>query len=93
MMANIDEGLIQQHVGEIQALSVKALDGEDVKVRVQDAISQAIEHFNIVKGSDPKANVARYRGRLKLHADLAHASQPAAKETFLYAVSVCPESL
>lgn len=93
MMANIDEGLIQQHVGEIQALSVKALSGEDVKARVQQAVSQAIEHFNIIQGSDPRANVARYCGRLKLHAELAHASQLAAKETFLYAVSVCPESV
>ena len=93
MMADIDEGLIQQHVREIQALSVKALGGEDVKDRVQHAVSQAIEHFNIIQDSDPKANVARYCGRLKFHAELAHASQPAGKETFLYAVSVCSESL
>lgn len=93
MMANVEQGLIQQYVSEIQALTVKAYHGEDVKVRVQDSVGRAVEHFKIVVGSDAKANVAAYRGRLKLSADLTHESQPAVRETLLYAVSVCPESV
>lgn len=93
MMANIEEGLIRQYVDEIQALSVKAYGGEDVKVRVQDSVGRAVEHFKIVVGSDAKANVAAYRGRLKFYCDTVHESQQAVRETLLYAVSVCPESL
>ncbi|TWR52502.1 hypothetical protein FIV41_25785 [Pseudomonas marginalis] len=93
MMANVEEGLVQQYVSEIQALTVKAYHGEDVKTRVQDSVAQAVAHFNIIVGSDPKANVAAYRGRLKLYADLTHESQPAVRETLLYAASVCPESV
>lgn len=93
MMANVEEGLIQQYVDEIRVLSVKAYDGEDVKVRVQDSVGRAVEHFKIVVGSDARANVAAYRGRLKLSADLTHESQPAVRETLLYAASVCPESV
>ena len=92
-MSDYEEGLISQYVYEIQALGVRAEAGEDVKAAVEAVVKKAVEHFRIVKSSDPQANLSAFKGRLGITAEVAHSSQPAFKRTLQYAASVCPAEI
>ena len=88
-----EEGLITIYVRDIQGLSVRAEAGEDVKAEVDVVVKKACEHFYIVKSSDPQANLTAFKGRLKLTAEISHPSQPAIKNTLMYAASICPDEI
>ena len=92
-MNNHEEGLISQYVEKIQSLGVRAESGEAVDSAVVLAIKSACEHFRIVTTSDPAANLATFKGRLKSSAELTHNSQPTYKRTLLFAVENCPNAL
>ena len=88
-----EEGLITQYVKQVEALAARAEAGSDVTTEVEAVVAKACEHFRIVKTSDAQANLAAFRGRLKITAEVVHASQRKYKETLNYAASVCPSSL
>ena len=90
MQAKHEEGLINPYVHKIQALAVKAVDGENVKTRVEAAVKEALEHFAVVKSSSPAANVAAFKGRLKIMAEVTPANQPEYEKTLEYAASLIP---
>jgi hypothetical protein len=56
-MSDHEEGLITQYVHEIQALGVRAEAGEDVLAAVEAVVAKTVDHFRIVKSSDPQANL------------------------------------
>lgn len=92
-MSDHDEGLITQYVDKIRALGIRAEAGEPVTASVDKIVSQAIEHFRIVKSSSPKANLSAFKGRLAITADVVHSSQPEFKRTLQYAADTCPVEL
>jgi hypothetical protein len=92
-MSEHEQGLIIQYVHEIQALGVRAEAGEDVLAAVEAVVAKAVEHFRIVKSSDPQANLSAFKGRLGITAEVAHSSQPAFKRTLQYAASICPSEI
>lgn len=89
-MRGHEEGLIKQYVHEIQALGVRAETGEDVTAAVNAVITKAVEHFRIVKSSDPQANLSAFKHRLAIAADIAHSAQPSFKHTLQHAADTCP---
>lgn len=92
-MSDHDEGLITQYVHKVQALGVHAEAGEAVQAETRAVVTEAIEHFRIVKSSDPQANLLAFRGRLRIIAEASHSSQPAFKRTLEYAASICPAGI
>jgi len=88
-----EEGLIEQYVHEIRAQAVRAERGEDVVTAVQAVLDRAVEHFRLVKSSDPQANLLAFKSKLKLTAELAHASQPNFKKSLEYAFENCPDKI
>lgn len=92
-MNNHEEGLIQQYVHAIQALGVRAESGEDVTAAIASKVKEAVDHFRIVKSSDPLANLLAFKGRLKIVAEATHSSQPSFKETLRQAADICPNDI
>ena len=92
-MGNHEEGLISQYVHEIQALGVLAEAGEDVLALTEAVVVKAVEHFRIIKSSDPQANLLAFKAKLAVVANAAHSSQPAFKRTLEHAVAVCPAEI
>jgi hypothetical protein len=75
MQNNYDEGLINQYISQIEALAFKAQEGKDVEADIKAVLEKASTHFLIVKTSDSNANLARFKARLKLNAEIVHESQ------------------
>jgi hypothetical protein len=92
-MSDHEEGLIIQYVHEIQSLGVQTEEGEDVLVAVEDVVAKAVEHFRIVKSSDPQSNLSAFQGRLEMISKNYFSSQPAFKRTLQYAASICPAEI
>jgi hypothetical protein len=92
-MSDYEEGLITQYVHQIQALGVRAEAGEDVISAIDAVVTKAVEHFRIVKSSDPQANLSAFKGRLKITADVTHSSQLAFKRTLQHAADTCPAEI
>jgi hypothetical protein len=83
-----DEALINQYVGKIRALVVRAAEGENVKTEVKVTVTAAIEDLDIRSTRNPAANVAAFKSRLEMMAAITVASQRAEKETLGYAASL-----
>lgn len=92
-MSSHEDGLIQQYVDAIQALGVRAESGEDVTAPIASKVQEAVDHFRIVKSSDPQANLLAFKYRLKAVAEVTHSSQPRFKETLKQAADTCPNSI
>ena len=92
-MSDHEEGLIRQYVDAIKALGVRAESGEDVNAAITSKVNEAVDHFRIIKSSDPLANLLAFKGRLKLTAEATHPSQPAFKQTLRHAADICPDSI
>ena len=92
-MREHEDGLISQYVGKVQALGVRAEGGEDVSTETATVVSEACEHFRVVKTSDAQANLSAFVAKLKLTAEVAHASQERFKQTLLHAASICPAKI
>lgn len=89
-----EQGLIEQYLKKIDGLATRAEMGESVEVveaGVQETIKKALEHFAIVKTSDPAANRARFKVELGLRVDICHPSQPKRKKAIEYALSLLTE--
>ena len=92
-MSNHEEGLISQYVEAVQALGVRAENGEDIHTEVDTLVVKAVDHFRAVKTSDPQANLSVFQARLRMVGALAHSSQPVFKETLLRAANACPPQI
>ncbi|HZG18846.1 MAG TPA: hypothetical protein VE092_02430 [Herbaspirillum sp.] len=90
-MSSIDAP-IRQYVEKIQALAVKALDGEDVANRLEQTVRDALHHFGVVVGVDKNACAREFRRQLNQIARLTHESQPAYRQAMQEAASHVPES-
>ena len=83
-----DKALINQYVGKIRALVVRAAEGENVKTEVKVTVTAAIEDLDIRSTRNPAANVAAFKSRLEMMAAITVAGQRAEKETLGYAASL-----
>lgn len=88
-----EDGLISQYVEKVQALAVCAGGDEDVKDEVASVVATACKNCRIVKTSDPQANLLAFVARLRLAAEITHASQGRYKQTLLYAAGSCPATI
>ena len=83
-----DEALINQYVGKIRALVLRAAEGQNVKTEVKVTVTAAIEDLGIRSTRNPAANVAAFKNRLEMMAAITVVSQRAEKETLRYAASL-----
>jgi hypothetical protein len=77
----------------VQALGVRAEDGENVAEDIEAVVKEACQHFAAIKTSDPQENLSAFTARLKLTAEVTHASQAQFKETLLHAANACPTKI
>lgn len=92
-MSDFEQGLINEYRGEIGILAVKTSTGEDVAERVKKSVIRHCEHFRIIKSSQPQRNLEAYRSALNFAGIQTHETQPQVRQTFEYALSVCPAEL
>ena len=88
MQENHEEGLINIYVTKVQALAVRALNGDDVNEKIKAVVLEACTHFDAVVTSSPAENRAAFKGRLGIYGDLTHESQPKYREALRYAASL-----
>lgn len=91
MQGQSEKGLVEQYVSGVRALAVRAYDGESVEHVVQEFIEKACSHLSHMASTTPAANLAAFAAQLKFQAALTHESQPAYKNTLLYAASLIPQ--
>lgn len=88
MQENHEEGLIRIYIQKIQALAVRAQDGENVKGEIKTVIADACKHFDSVVSSEASQNRSAFKGRLSIYSDMVHASQPQFRDAMRYAASL-----
>jgi hypothetical protein len=90
MQTQYEQGLVEQYLKQVDGWATRAEMGENVEVveaGVQETIKIALEHFAIVKTSDPAANRARFKVELELRVDVCLPGQPKRKKTIQHAIS------
>ena len=87
MQQEYEDGPIDIYVGKIQALGVRALEGENVEAEITAVISEAQAHFNTIKNCNPLRSLTILKGRLNIYGDIASESQPKYRETLKYAAA------